>query len=104
MSWKQLQSEAHVLERMCAFFVFKNRKNKWKLYLFYNGILIKKIKIEDNEAPANNVYFITVIGKKSVFGSNLVKIAVRPKVLLDNNEKDKKTYWGVVFEKGVNIE
>lgn len=88
---------------MC-FFVFKNRKNKWKLYLFYNGILIKKIKIEDNEAPANNVYFITVIGKKSVFGSNLVKIAVRPKVLLDNNEKDKKTYWGVVFEKGVNIE
>lgn len=88
---------------MC-FFVFKNRKNKWKLYLFYNGILIKKIKIEDNEAPADNVYFITVIGKKSVFGSNLVKIAVRPKVLLDNNEKDKKTYWGVVFEKGVNIE
>lgn len=84
--------------------MFKNRKNKWKLYLFYNGILIKKIKIEDNEAPANNVYFITVIGKKSVFGSNLVKIAVRPKVLLDNNEKDKKTYWGVVFEKGVNIE
>lgn len=84
--------------------MFKNRKNKWKLYLFYNGILIKKIKIEDNEAPADNVYFITVIGKKSVFGSNLVKIAVRPKVLLDNNEKDKKTYWGVVFEKGVNIE
>lgn len=87
-----------------CFFVFKNRKNKWKLYLFYNGILIKKIKIEDNEAPASNVYFITVIGKKSVFGSNLVKIAVRPRVLLDNNEKDKKTYWGVVFEKGVNIE
>lgn len=84
--------------------MFKNRKNKWKLYLFYNGILIKKIKIEDNEAPANNVYFITVIGKKSVFGSNLVKIAVRPKVLLDNNEENKKTYWGVVFEKGVNIE
>ena len=84
--------------------MFKNRKNKWKLYLFYNGILIKKIKIEDNEAPADNVYFITVIGKKSVFGSNLVKIAVRPKVLLDNNEENKKTYWGVVFEKGVNIE
>jgi hypothetical protein len=25
-------------------------------------------------------------------------------VLLDNDEKKKRTYWGVVFEKGVNVE
>ena len=82
--------------------MFKN--DKWKLYLYYNGILIKTLRIGKNEAPADNVYFIKVIGKKNIFGSNLVSIAVRPKVLLDNNEGKRKTYWGVVFEKGVNVE
>lgn len=77
---------------------------KWKLYLFYNGILIKTLRINKEEAPADNVYFIRVIGKKNIFGSNSVFLAVRPKVLLANDEKNQKTYWGVVFEKGVNIE
>lgn len=89
---------------MCVFFVFKKIDDKWKLYLFYNGILIKKVKIKKEEAPADNVYFIRVYGKKSIFGSNVVSLAVRPKVLLDNDENKKRTYWGVVFEKGVNIE
>jgi len=89
---------------MCVFFVFRKIDNKWKLYLFYNGMLIKKVRINKEEAPADNVYFIRVYGKKSMFGSNVVSIAVRPKVLLDNDEKKKRTYWGVVFEKGVNVE
>lgn len=80
------------------------KKDRWKLYLFYNGMLIKKVRINKEEAPADNVYFIRVYGKKSMFGSNVVSIAVRPKVLLDNDEKKKRTYWGVVFEKGVNVE
>lgn len=91
----------HISERMCVFLVFKN---KWKLYLFYNGILIKKLRISEDEAPADNVYFIRVIGKKNIFGNNIVSIAVRPKILLDNKEDKKKTYWGVVFEKGVSVE
>ena len=89
---------------MCVFFVFKKIEGKWQLYLFYNGILIKKVRINKEEAPANKVYFIRVYGKKKLFGSNIVSLAVRPKVLLDNNEEKKKTYWGVVFEKGVNVE
>lgn len=84
--------------------MFKKINDKWQLYLFYNGMLIKKVKINKEEAPADNVYFIKVYGKKSIFGSNIVTIAVRPKVLLDNNDEKKKTYWGVVFEKGVNVE
>ncbi len=84
--------------------MFRKIDNKWKLYLFYNGMLIKKVRINKEEAPADNVYFIRVYGKKSMFGSNVVSLAVRPKVLLDNNEKKKRTYWGVVFEKGVNVE
>ena len=84
--------------------MFRKIDNKWKLYLFYNGMLIKKVRINKEEAPADNVYFIRVYGKKSMFGSNVVSLAIRPKVLLDNNEKKKRTYWGVVFEKGVNVE
>lgn len=84
-----------------CFFVLKK---EWKLNLYYNGIKIKKLKINKNEAPADNVYFIKVFGKKAIFGSNFVEIAVRPTVLLNTNEKKKETYWGVVFEKGVNIE
>ena len=78
--------------------------SKWKLHLFYNGIKIKTLKIGEQEAPADNVYFIKVWGKKNVFGSNFVEIAVRPKVLLHTDDKHKQTYWGVIFEKGVNIE
>lgn len=85
---------------MC-FFVFKS---KWKLNLYYNGIKIKTLRIDKNEAPANNVYFIKVIGKKAIFGSNYVEIAVRPVVLLNTDDTKRKTYWGVVFEKGVSIE
>lgn len=84
-----------------CFFVLKK---EWKLNLYYNGIKIKKLRITKNEAPADNVYFIKVFGKKAIFGSNFVELAVRPQVLLNTNEKKKTTYWGVVFEKGVNIE
>lgn len=80
------------------------KKDRWKLYLFYNGMLIKKVKINKEEAPADKVYFVRVYGKKSIFGSNIVELAVRPKVLLDNNENKRRTYWGVVFEKGVSVE
>lgn len=80
------------------------KRNKWKLNLYYNGVHIKTLKIDENTAPAEHVYFIRVYGKKSLFGSNIITLAVRPKVLLDNKEKQRQTYWGVVFEKGVEID
>lgn len=77
---------------------------KWRLHLYYNGVHIKTLTIDENTAPAEHVYFVRVFGKKNLFGSNILTIAVRPKVLLDNNDKTRQTYWGVVFEKGVEIE
>lgn len=76
---------------------------KWKMYLYYNGILIKTLKINENEEPVKNSYVINVWFKKQLFKSNKVQIIVRPKVLLKNNDKEKKTYWGVVFESGIEI-
>ena len=76
---------------------------KWKLYLYYNGVLIKTIRIDENEAPAENSYVINVWFKKQLFGNNRVGLIVRPKILLKNDDINKKTYWGVVLEKGLEI-
>lgn len=75
----------------------------WTLYLYYSGILIKKIKIKEQEAPADNSYVINVYFKKKLFGSNIAGVIVRPIRLLKNDEKNKKTYWGVTFETGIEI-
>lgn len=76
---------------------------EWKLYLYYNGVLIKMIRIDENEAPAENSYVINVWFKKQLFGNNKVGLIVRPKILLKNDDINKKTYWGVVLEKGLEI-
>lgn len=76
-------------------------KDKWTMYLFYNGICIKKVKITDKEDIGTR--YITVIGHKKMFGKWIVGIMVEPTKLLKTDEENKKTYWGVVFEKGVDI-
>lgn len=78
-------------------------KKKWTLYLYYSGILIKKLKIQEQEAPADNSYVVNVYFKKKLFGSNVAGVIVRPIRLLKNDEKNKKTYWGVTFETGIEI-
>lgn len=79
------------------------QSKKWTLYLYYSGILIKKLKIQEQEAPADNSYVINVYFKKKLFGSNKVGVIVRPIRLLKNDEINKKTYWGVTFETGIEI-
>ena len=83
-----------------CFFMFKN---KWKLHLFFNGKKIKTIRIDKDEAPADNVYIVRVIGKKDLFGSFISTIAVRPVRLIYTSETKKSTYWGVSYELGVEI-
>lgn len=78
-------------------------KKEWKLYLYYNGILIKKIRINEDEAPANNTYAFNVYFKKKLFGSNIAGVIVTPTNLLKNDEQNKKTYWGVSFELGIKM-
>ena len=78
-------------------------KKKWTLYLYYSGILIKKLKIQEQEAPGDNSYAVNVYFKKKLFGSNIAGVIVRPIRLLKNDEKNKKTYWGVTFETGIEI-
>ena len=79
------------------------KKKKWTLYLYYNGVRIKKLKIDENEAPAENSYAINVWFKKQLFKNNLAGVIVRPVRLLKNDEKNRKTYWGTKLETGIEI-
>lgn len=87
---------------MC-FFMFKKEKSKWKLYLFYNGCLIKKVNIDETTIVKDLVLDITVIGHKALFGKNIITLMVKPTKLLKTDLDKRKTYWGVVFEKGVEV-
>ena len=80
------------------------KKKKWTLLLYFNGILIKKVKINEDEAPRENSYAVNVWFKKQIFKNNKVNVVVRPIVLLKNDEKNRKTDWGVKLEEGLEIE
>lgn len=79
--------------------LWNNRR--WTLYLYFNGILIKRLKINDIDdiKPMS----INILGHKELFGRRQINAVVRPVRLLLTDEKKKKTYWGVIFEKGVDI-
>lgn len=79
------------------------RKKKWKLYLYYNGVLIKKLRISEDEAPAQNSYAIRVYFKKQLFKNVIAGVVVRPIRLLKNDEKNRKTYWGTTLETGIEV-
>ena len=74
-------------------------KKKWVMYLYYNGVLIKKVKI--NDIDDIKVMSINVLFHKELFGRNKINIVIRPIRLLFTDEDKKRTYWGVAFEKGV---
>ena len=79
------------------------KNKKWKLYLYYNGVLIKKIRISENEAPAQNSYAIRVFFKKQLFKNVIAGVVVKPIRLLKNDEKHRKTYWGTTLETGIEV-
>lgn len=76
-------------------------KKKWTLYLYYNGVLIKRKKIENIDDIT--VMSVNIWGHKELFGRSKINVVIRPIKLLMTDEKKKKTYWGVVFEKGIDI-
>ena len=77
--------------------LWNNRK--WTLYLYYNGVLIKRVKINDIEDI--KVMSINILGHKELFNKSKIKVVIRPVRLLLTEENKKRTHWGVIFEKGV---
>ena len=78
-------------------------KKHWKLYLYYNGILIKKVRIREDESPSENSYAVRVFFKQQLFKNIIASVVVRPVRLLKTDEQKKRTYWGVSLETGIEI-
>lgn len=83
--------------------MFKKDKKNWKLYLFYNGILIKKLRINENDEINGKPLCLLIVGHKEIFKKWIVRVMVTPICLLHNDEVKKITYWGVIDEKGVVV-
>lgn len=80
-------------------------RRKWKLYLYYDGIKIKRLKVYQEELSRlkEKRYVINVYFKKQLFNSRKVNIIVSPRVLLNTNNDTRKIYVGVVLEKGQEL-
>lgn len=78
---------------------------KWNLYLYYNGVKIKKIKVYKDklEDLKNQKYMIKVYFKKQLFNSNIVEIIVSPVVVLHTDDKKRIVCVGVVIEPGTRL-
>ena len=73
-------------DNLMLFLEVQMKKKKWKLYLYYNGVLIKKLRISEDEAPAQNSYAIRVYFKKQLFKNVIAGVVVKPIRLLKNDE------------------
>lgn len=81
---------------------FRNKK-KWKLYLYLNNICIKKIRIDEETKPKDEIFVINVWFKKNLFDSWHIKTVISPSKLIYTNMKKKETHWEFEYEKGIDI-
>ena len=81
----------------------KTKNKKWKLYLYYDGVLVKRVLLDEDEEPLKNSYVVRAYFKKYLFRTNIANVILRPVLLLKNDDKNKKTYWGTILEPGVNV-
>ena len=74
---------------------------RWTLYLYFNGVRIKRLKIDDIsdiKTMSINIWF-----HKELFNRSKINTVIKPVKLLLTDEIKKETHWGVVFEKGVDM-
>lgn len=64
------------------------KKDKWKIYLYYQNRQIKKMYVDDNFKPLEEYYILRIIGKKYLFGSNNVKMMFVFDKLKESKGKD----------------
>ncbi len=78
-------------------------RKRWKLYLYLNNLCIKKIYIDEETKPKDEIFVINVWFKKHLFNTNYTKIVVHPSKLIYTNDKKKETHWEFDYEKGIDI-
>lgn len=83
--------------------LFFGNKKRWKLYLYLNNICIKKLYIDDEIKPKEEIFVINVWFKRNIFNSNHIKTVVRPTKLIYTDMKKRETHWEFEYEKGIDI-
>lgn len=79
------------------------KNDSWTLFIYYNGQLIKKIKVDENFKPMENFYYITVKGFKHIFGKRKVSLLFQyNKYKMTNNEK-KQVHIEVKINEGSDV-
>lgn len=78
-------------------------RNKWKMYLYLNGVCVGKVRIKSDEDPSKNIYVVDFWFKKQIFKSIHVKSVIHPTKLLFTNEKKRITHWNFEYEKGTEV-
>lgn len=68
------------------------RKDKIKLYLYYQNRFIKKIYVKEDIKPMGEIYVIRVFFKKFVLGSWNTKVVVEPIGLKYSNAAKKELH------------
>lgn len=68
------------------------RKDKIKLYLYYQNRFIKKIYVKNDIKPMGEIYVIRVFFKKFVLGSWNTKVVVEPIGLKYSNAIKKELH------------
>jgi hypothetical protein len=78
---------------------------RWKMYIYYNGVLIKtkKVKQEQLKDLKEKKLVLTIYNKRQLFSSFKVNIVVKPVVLLLTDNENKRIYIGVVIDEGVKL-
>ena len=77
------------------------KKNKWKIYLYYQNRFIKKLYVNDKFQPLDEIYVIRVLFKKYLLGSWNTKIVCRSKALKFTNNEKKEIHIEVEMFGGV---
>jgi hypothetical protein len=86
----------NLLKNILAFgkkiFIKLLRKDKIKLYLYYQNRFIKKIYVKEDIKPMGEIYVIRVFFKKFVLGSWNTKVVVEPIGLKYSNAAKKELH------------
>ena len=81
--------------------MFFNKKEQWKMKLYYLGIHVKTINIQENELIFNNVYPVTILFKKFIFKTNIATIVLHPTSSLKLDREKKVWYVETEIYRGV---
>lgn len=77
------------------------KRDKWKVYLYYQNRLIKKLYVDEDFQPLEEIYIIRVYFKKYLMGSWNTQIVCQPRALKFTDNEKKAIHIEVSLFEGV---